>query len=101
MIVSGKATLFMWPETTAKRGSEEIASILLKYLSSIDTTDQKDLVIFTENCGGQNKNWQSKIFRTIEHRFLISGHTYLPCDRDFALIEKHKKYLGQIYSPED
>ncbi|CAH1100695.1 unnamed protein product [Psylliodes chrysocephalus] len=107
--VSGKATMFMWPEITAKQGSEEIASILLKYISSKNTTGQKDLVVFTDN--DKNKNWQimslwsqlvrENKFRIIEHRFLISGHTYLPCDCDFALIAKHKKYLGQIYSSKD
>ncbi|CAH1961305.1 unnamed protein product [Acanthoscelides obtectus] len=30
--VTGKGSMFLWAETTAKRGSEEIASILLKYL---------------------------------------------------------------------
>ncbi|KAJ8980254.1 hypothetical protein NQ317_019469 [Molorchus minor] len=35
--VSEKASMFMWTETTVKRGSEEIAGVL-KYLSSKDTT---------------------------------------------------------------
>ncbi|CAG9763534.1 unnamed protein product [Ceutorhynchus assimilis] len=109
--ISGQASMFMWTEATAKRGSEEIASILLKYLSSRETNEQWELVVFTDNCGGQNKNWlimalwlqlvREKKFKSIEHRFLVSGHTYLPCDRDFAQIEKHKRYLRQIYCPED
>lgn len=39
-------------------------------------------------------------FKSIEHRFLIPGRTHLPPDRDFAAIEKHKKYLKQVYSPD-
>lgn len=27
----------------------------------------------------------------INHKFLVSGHSYLPCNRDFAQIEKRKK----------
>jgi hypothetical protein len=27
----------------------------------------------------------------IHHTFLISGHSYLACDRDFGVIEKEKK----------
>ena len=30
-------------------------------------------------------------FEVIDHNFLTSGHTYLPSDQDFALIEKKKK----------
>lgn len=29
-------------------------------------------------------------FKEIEHRFLITGHTRFPSDRDFAMIEKYK-----------
>lgn len=40
-------------------------------------------------------------FNTITHHFLVSGHTYLPSDRDFPLIEKrHRKYAPEVYSPE-
>nr|CAI5817409.1 unnamed protein product [Callosobruchus analis] len=51
----GQGSMFLWAEPTAKRGSDEIASILLKYL--------------TDNCGGLNKigllclsgsNWSEK-----------------------------------------
>ena len=38
-------------------------------------------------------------FKSITYNFLISGHTHLPSDRDFALIEKRlRKYAPQIYS---
>nr|CAI5866522.1 unnamed protein product [Callosobruchus analis] len=53
--------MFLWTEPTAKRGSDEIASILLKYL--VDKSALKDhLVVFTHNCGGQNKNWVVMLF---------------------------------------
>ncbi|XP_050518265.1 uncharacterized protein LOC126892670 [Diabrotica virgifera virgifera] len=108
--VSGQGHMFMWTESVAKRGSSEIASVLLKYITSKPTRSE-NLVVFTDNCGGQNKNWlimalwlqlvREKIYKTIEHRFLVSGHTHLPSDRDFALIEKHKKYVTQVFSPEE
>lgn len=106
----GQATMYMWTEDVAKRGSEEIASCLLNYLTSRLTTGEEDLILYTDNCGGQNKNWllmllwlqlvREKKYKTIEHRFLVSGHTYLPSDRDFAVIERHKKYLRQVYCPQ-
>ncbi|KAJ4429631.1 hypothetical protein ANN_21832 [Periplaneta americana] len=30
-------------------------------------------------------------FDEISHKFLVSGHSFLPCDRDFAMIEKRKR----------
>ena len=35
---------------------------------------------------------------TIDHKFLTPGHTYLPSDWDFGLIEKKKKE-SEIYIP--
>ena len=40
------------------------------------------------------------LFTRIDHKFLVRGHTYLPCDRDFAQIEK-KKGSEMIYLPDD
>jgi len=38
-------------------------------------------------------NWLvfSGMFTQIDHKFLVSGHTYLLCDHDFAQIEKKKR----------
>jgi hypothetical protein len=47
--------MFIWTEDLAKRGSEEVAFVLMKFLSS--KTDTEDLIIFIDNCPGQNKNW--------------------------------------------
>lgn len=108
---TGKGHMFVWTENIAKRGSDEIASCVLKYITEYSQPRGNHLIVFTDNCGGQNKNWtmvalwlhlvRSKVYQTIEHRFLVAGHTHLPSDRDFAAIEKHKKYLGQVYSPEE
>lgn len=85
----GKGYMFLWTEDTAKRGSDEVASILLKFLST--KTDIDDLIIFTDNCPGQNKDWllialwlqliNENKFKTITHHFLVSGHTHLASDR--------------------
>jgi hypothetical protein len=36
----------------------------------------------------------------IDHTFLISGHSYLPCDQDFGLIVKQKRYFPEICVPD-
>ena len=54
--------------------------------------------MFCDNVGGQNKNIHivlaalrlihaKELFR-IEFVFMVSGHSYIPCDRSFGNIEK-------------
>lgn len=104
----GTNDVFMcfWHESVAKRGSAEIASCLLKYVSTHFKpmenigTDRK-LIVWSDRCVGQNNNWRMislyqylvtmKYFSSVEQKFLTSGHSFLPCDRDFALIERKKK----------
>ena len=38
--------------------------------------------------------------KNIDHKFLVSGHSYLPCDQDFGLVEKQKKLFPNIFIPE-
>ncbi|CAH2012872.1 unnamed protein product [Acanthoscelides obtectus] len=101
--------MFLWTENQANRGSDDVACVLFKFLK--DKKDVGHLVVFTVNCPGQSKNWllmafslqliKETCFKTITHHFLVTGHTHLSSDRDFALIEKrHRKYAPEVYSPE-
>lgn len=103
-----KGYMYVWTEDTAKRGSEEIGSIVLKHINE-NTTEAEHLILFTDNCGGQNKNWNMMAlwrqliidnkYKSVEHRFLLPGHTHLPCDRDFAFVEKRKRFVKEVYCP--
>ncbi|KAG0724398.1 hypothetical protein GWK47_005156 [Chionoecetes opilio] len=109
-----QGTMFMWNETVAGRGSDEMASCLLKWLK-IKVYQQKQdflfLRIFWDNCAGQNKNinmllealqqvHMKRLFR-VEFMFLKSGHSYLPCDRAFRSIEKRIRKRESIATPQD
>lgn len=108
--VNDKGYMYMWSENNGKRGSDEIASILLKHFKEREHLP-KNLIVYTDNCGGQNKNWVlvglwkqlvvEGVFDSVEHRFLVVGHTHLPSDRDFAMIEKYKKKMKAVYEPAD
>ncbi|KAJ8967757.1 hypothetical protein NQ314_002639 [Rhamnusium bicolor] len=96
-------------EGTSGRGSNEIASCVLKLFLG-DVTEKKKLTLWSDNCCGQNKNrmiillWIYRvvkgIFDSVEHKFLVSGHYFLSCDRDFAQIEKRKK-VCKCMAPKD
>ncbi|GFN84878.1 hypothetical protein PoB_001138400 [Plakobranchus ocellatus] len=93
--------MHMWSEDVAGRSSNEVLSSLNKYFSN-KALDASNLIAWSDSCGGQNKNkniisfWYcllhvKQIFKSIEHKFPIPGHTFLPCERDFDVIEKKKK----------
>lgn len=103
------AYMCVWNEGMGGRGSNEVVSCILRFLNSIDVP-QNRLVLWTDNCAGQNKNKVMimlfiflvchGIFENIQHNFLISGHSFMACDRDFALIEKRKRVMKAMV-PQD
>lgn len=97
---NNQGLMFIWHEGISGRGSNEIASCLFKTVS-LKVTDKRKLVVWCDNCAGQNKNQMTLFlwiylvvngyFDEIHQKYLVSGHSFLSCDRDFALIEKRKR----------
>ncbi|KAL4152779.1 hypothetical protein QTP88_000612 [Uroleucon formosanum] len=97
---SNRGHMFLWHEGMSGRGGNEIASCVFEALNSNPTVKRK-LTIWSDNCVGQNKNkmllflWiyltLTDKFDEINHKYLVSGHSFLSCDRDFAQIEKRKR----------
>lgn len=105
---TGKPTFYMWDETTGGRGSSEVATCLRKWIEvEYSKGDFGKLVVFSDNCGGQNKNLNvllcylrelhSARLQHIDHFYLIPGHSYMACDRSFGHIEKAIRTEGQVY----
>ena len=104
--------MFMWPESVASRGSAEIASSILHYLNQGDS-DASHLIVFSDACGGQNRNiniaclWMYVVssdefkYTVVDHKFMISGHSYLPNDRDFGSIENANRRTQHVFVPEE
>ena len=70
----------------------------------------RKLVIFMDNCAGQNKNIYNilTLMRMIHKgdldevtlEFLIPGHSYLPCDAAFGVIQQKIKLQRSIGCPD-
>jgi hypothetical protein len=102
-----KLACYAYREFTAKKGSNNVASLLMKDLFDKfwlrKGTPGKKLTIAMENCGGQNKNnsvlhidlylVEMRHFLTVEFVFYIRGHTKNACDRMFnqMKLKYHKK----------
>lgn len=108
-LATNKATMFLWNESIASRGSQEVASCLNMFLKY--HPNAKHLIAYSDCCGGQNRNkniakfWmyvvKEGILETIDHKFLEPGHTYMECDRDFGVIEKRKKKTEYVFVPDE
>lgn len=106
--------MFFWHESIAKRGSAEVTSCILRYVETtfepLQQNEDHHLTIWSDRCVGQNSSWRtiallqhllmSRYFTSVEQKFLVTGHSFLPCDRDFALTERNKKNF-KAYSPDD
>lgn len=109
---SDKGYCFLWKEGDAGRGAQEVGSCIKKYLEAYAPKDIEELILWSDSCGGQNRNIkivlmlksilaQHSSLKIIYMKYLISGHSFLPNDSDFGDIESALKYQPRIYTPDD
>lgn len=102
----------VWVEGDAGRGSQEVGSCLVRFIKNHLDKDVEDLVLWSDSCGGQNRNIKivtmlkavlngHPTLKTITLKFLEPGHSFLPNDTDFSKIEYQLKYHERIYTPEE
>ena len=107
----GRGYMMVWTEGTGKRGSAEVCSLILQFLKMRDLSHIKNIVTFSDCCGGQNRNkgimsffmYACRVFGfdSWQHYYLEPGHSYLPNDSDFGQISKNSKYFSHIYNLAD
>ena len=106
-----KVYMFMWHEGIASRGAQEVSSYVKHFVKTHMQPEVRHLTAWSDSCGGQNRNkkvccmWMHLLsvtnLETVSHKFLESGHSYLPCDSDFGDVEKYAKSPPQVYSPDE
>lgn len=107
------AYMYVWNETIASRGAQEISSCLLKHFQNYVPPETEEIILYSDACPGQNRNikttmmvkkcldlWPHTALKSIEQRFFVSGHSYNSCDRCFGLIERQKKMTESIFTPD-
>ena len=105
---TNESKFYLWDEMNGGRGSSEIVSCLSRWLDEeFSHGEFSTLKVFSDNCGGQNKNINVILFylreihsqrlKTINHTYLLPGHSAMQCDRAFGNIEKNIRLIGNIY----
>lgn len=99
---------YTYDESVAKKGADEVCSMLNNFIFNELSSDVRQLVIFCDSCAGQNKNYtvirylyyvvhEKNRLESVEVIFPIRGHSYMESDKDMALVN------GKAYTetPED
>ena len=104
--------MHVWDETEGGRGSQEVASCICKHLKE-NAPSHENIILFSDSCTGQNRNIKLSLMllklvqdpaiavETIDLKFLVSGHSFLPNDPEFGVIEASSKKCQNIFVPED
>ena len=103
---------YTWDETNGHRGVNELGTCVLMYLKK-RATDSEDIIFYSDNCTGQQKNkFMLGLYlyavrylgiKSITHKYLVIGHTQNEGDSAHSLIERQMKRQlrsGPIYTPE-
>ncbi|XP_065671577.1 uncharacterized protein LOC136089483 [Hydra vulgaris] len=97
LLSSNEVFIYSYDETIAKKGADEVTSILFHFFMNHLSGEIKHLELFCDSCAGQNKNYtmirfldflvnQRERFDSIKISFPERGHSYLECDKDMGLI---------------
>lgn len=109
--VSKVGHMYVWDETKANRGSEEIASCIVKHIQTATADTTKKLILYS-NASSLYRNIKvilmlRKIFeyqsnlQTIEQRFFSPGHDKNDCNYCFDFINRKKKSTENVFAPND
>lgn len=107
--------VYHWEENQCNKSPNEICSAVYDRLCNLHIPQNvKVLRLASDGCGGQNKNYFMmgmlgkwlldkcpKNVKYIEYLFPMVGHSFLPSDRVFGLIEKEIKKHNTIITPEE
>lgn len=106
-----EAHCYLFDETTGGKKPNETVSYLDHYINNILDKATKELVIFSDNCCSQNKNYtlvqylfllvKSGRLEKVTHHYPVPGHSFLPCDRCFGVIEKKLKMIERVFVPNE
>lgn len=82
-----EAYMYVWDESTASRGSQEIASCSMRHFETYIPIETKRIIAYSDSCGGQNRNIKISLMlkkfiadaklpklECIEQRYFKSGH---------------------------
>ncbi|KAJ8893163.1 hypothetical protein PR048_005746 [Dryococelus australis] len=94
--------MYIWPEIEGQRGGgrnhmafQTLCGISFYILTPVSARIKVSAITYLMSLIHNDR------FDTIRRLCVVSGHTYMPCDHDFVLIEAEKRRRQYVYTPED
>lgn len=99
VLSDSRSVFYVYPETIAKKGSDDVSSLVNHFVYNYLDLNVRELDLFCDSCGGQNKNYtffrflhnlvhQQKRFDSIRVTFPIRGHSYMENDKNMGIINQ-------------
>jgi hypothetical protein len=101
--------MFYFLEGEFKKGANTICSFLHYILKELINNETRQIIIFSDAFGGQNRNYivlNFLLFISVFYKikiiqvFPFRGHSYCVCDRNFEVFSKKLKKIEKIESPD-
>lgn len=101
-VISHESDNYIWDETEGNLVASTFATCIINHLKNavIQSPDINHIIIYSDGCFYQNRNvvlsnallslCEEKNV-TIEHKYLVVGHTQMECDSTHSLIERKIK----------
>lgn len=110
-LVKERVFTYYCTENEFNKDSNLVASAITHRLNNSDLTNVTRIRLVADGCGGQNKNsilvgtcskWllEHSNIKTIELVFPVTGHSFMPADRQFGIAEKKLRKLDVILHPD-
>ena len=109
----GRSTAVTWHQGIMGRNCEDVASAFVEIIKTY--FDKEEIVLWLDNCSGQNKNWtlftaltglmnaltDLQKLQKITLKYFEKGHTFMSADSFHALVEKGFKKFRNVFNYSD
>lgn len=101
---------YVWNESIASHGTQEIASCLIKHFMNYTPNDTRRIVLFSDITHSQNRNIKMSLMlnqylnlekselKSIEQHFFVRGHGQNSCNRSFQKVSSNLK-PNEVFVP--
>lgn len=97
---------YLWHEGIQGRGADDMTSAIMNFIKD---RRKEEIVIWADNCTGQNKNWwlytalvqlvndSDDVTNKVTIKYLTKGHTHMAADSVHGCIEQKIKRTQNVY----
>jgi hypothetical protein len=102
--------MYTFTEGMFLKNANSICTFILDAILKEFRPEHKEIVLHSDNCFGQNKNFTMMKFTTllsktfnvkVSHLFPVVGHSYSVCNRNFSSHTRRLKSIQTVEVPDE